>query len=293
MSEKYFLGAMTQNGFSTEFGKIMADKEYFTFILKGGAGTGKSSLMKKIAAEFEPTEDVTRFYCSSDPASLDAIVLHTSKVIICDGTAPHVMECSYPGVCQKIINLGEYWDEEKLKAFRSEIIEVTDKNKSLLARSKRFTTALSNVCFDTYNCGEGCLLEEKLKSFTERSAKRLLNKKGSGSGKTDLRQLTALTEYGCMTQLATLDSYLDVFAMNDDYYAASHKFVTLMAQQAVKRGYDVILCPAILFGNTLYEHLLIPEAGIAFVINSPISQLDGFEKAINMGRFYDKKRSQP
>ena len=45
MSEKYFLGAMTQNGFSTEFGKIMADKDYFTFILKGGAGTGKSSLM--------------------------------------------------------------------------------------------------------------------------------------------------------------------------------------------------------------------------------------------------------
>ena len=93
-----------------------------------------------------------------------------------------------------------------------------------------------------------------------------------------------------MTQLATLDSYLDVFAMNDDYYAASHNFVTLMAQQAVKRDYDVILCPAILFGNTLYEHLLIPEAGIAFVINSPISKLDGFEKAINMGRFYDKKK---
>ena len=47
---------------------------------------------------------------------------------------------------------------------------------------------------------------------------------------------------------------------------------------------------AILFGNTLYEHLLIPEAGIAFVINSPISKLDGFEKAFNMGRFYDKKK---
>ena len=91
MSEKYFLGAMTQNGFSTEFGKIMADKEYFTFILKGGAGTGKSSLMKKIAAEFEPTEDVTRFYCSSDPASLDAIVLHTSKAIICDGATCYGM----------------------------------------------------------------------------------------------------------------------------------------------------------------------------------------------------------
>lgn len=96
-----------------------------------------------------------------------------------------------------------------------------------------------------------------------------------------------------MTQLATLDSYLDVFAMNDDYYAASHKFVTLMAQQAVKRGYDVILCPAILFGNTLYEHLLIPEAGIAFVINSPISQLDGFEKLSTWADFMTRKDLSP
>lgn len=135
MSESIF-GCNDAEWFSTEFGKIMADKEYFTFILKGGAGTGKSSLMKKIAAEFEPTEDVTRFYCSSDPASLDAIVLHTSKAIICDGTAPHVMECSYPGVCQKIINLGEYWDEEKLKAFRSEIIEVTDKTSRFWQEAK-------------------------------------------------------------------------------------------------------------------------------------------------------------
>ena len=49
MSEKYFLGAMTQNGFSTEFGKIMADKEYFTFILKGGAGKiGRASCRERV-----------------------------------------------------------------------------------------------------------------------------------------------------------------------------------------------------------------------------------------------------
>ena len=137
MSEKYFLGAMTQNGFSTEFRKIMADTDYYTFILKGGAGTGKSSLMKKIAAEFEPLEHVTRYYCSSDPASLDAVVLHGSKAIICDGTAPHVMECTYPGACQKIVNLGQYWDETKLKAHKNEIVDVTDKNQSMLARDRK------------------------------------------------------------------------------------------------------------------------------------------------------------
>ena len=43
MSEKYFLGCMTQQGFSTEFGRLMEEKDRFTYILKGGAGTGKSS----------------------------------------------------------------------------------------------------------------------------------------------------------------------------------------------------------------------------------------------------------
>lgn len=290
MSEKYFLGAMTQNGFSTEFRKIMADTDYYTFILKGGAGTGKSSLMKKIAVEFEPLEHVTRYYCSSDPASLDAVVLHGSKAIICDGTAPHVMECTYPGACQKIVNLGQYWDEIKLKAHKNEIIDVTDKNQSMLARSKRFSTALSNVCFDTYNSVEGCLLKEKLSGFSERFSKRILGKKGSGNGKTDIRQLTALTEYGCMTQTETLDSYLDVYAMNDDYYAAAHAFIKLMSRQAVTRGYDVMICPAVVFNNTVYEHLLIPEAGVALVSNSPLTKLDNYEKTINMTRFYEKEK---
>lgn len=288
MSEKYFLGAMTTQGFSTQFPSIMADKSFFTFILKGGAGTGKSSLMKKIANEFEATEHVTRFYCSSDPASLDAIVLHGSKAIICDGTAPHVMECDYPGVCQKIVNLGQYWDEKKLDKVRAEIIDATDKNRSMLARSKRFSTALSNVCFDTFNCAEGCLLSEKLKGFSHRFAKRIFRSKGTGSGKVDLRQLTCLTEYGCMTQKETLENYLDVYAMNDEYFAASHMLVKLMSEETVKRGYDVIICPAVIFCNTVYEHLLIPEAGIALVANTPISMLDGFDRCINMTRFYDK-----
>ena len=42
-------------------------------------------------------------------------------------------------------------------------------------------------------------------------------------------------------------------------------------------------------GNTLYEHLLI--GGWHRICDKfPISKLDGFEKAINMGRFYDKKK---
>lgn len=291
MSEKYFLGAMTQNGFSTEFGKIIKNKDFFTYILKGGAGTGKSSLMKKIAADFECDEDVVRFYCSSDPNSLDAVVLKQSKAAIVDGTSPHVFDPDYPGACQKIVNLGEHWDEEKLKSQKDKITEVTDKNHSLHARSKRYAAALSNVCFDTYFCGNNCLLNKKLDGFISRFTRKILGKKGSGTGSSSMRQLTALTEFGCITQTETLEDYLDVYYLYDDLYSCTNIVIKSISDEAQKRGYDVILCPSVVFNNSIFEHLLIPELGIALVSNSPMTKLsEGSGRKLNLMRFYDKDK---
>lgn len=85
---KYFLGESTPNGFSTPFAQQISAEGYFTCILKGGPGTGKSGLMRKIAEEFQKQEDIDVYYCASDPDSLDAVVLHQSKFIIVDGTSP-------------------------------------------------------------------------------------------------------------------------------------------------------------------------------------------------------------
>lgn len=290
MSEKYFLGAMTQYGFSTEFGSIIENSDYFTYILKGGAGTGKSSLMKKIAAEFEPTQEIIRFYCSSDPDSLDAVVLTGSKVAVVDGTSPHVFDPKYPGVCQKIINLGDNWNEAELRSEKDEIISVTDKNKSLMARAKRFSTALSNVCGDTYFCGLSMISSDKLEGFLTRFTKKILGKKGSGEGKKLVRQLTALTKYGCFTQTETLENFLDIYYMTDDYFACSHLIIEDISKEAARRGYDVILCPSHAFNNNVYEHLLIPETGVALVSVNPLTELDTEGgKIINLGRFYEKQ----
>lgn len=290
MSEKYFLGAMTQYGFSTEFASIMEDPNYFTYILKGGAGTGKSSLMKNVANEFEDTQEVIRFYCSSDPDSLDAIVLKDSKITIVDGTSPHVFDPKYPGVCQKIINLGDNWDEAKLKSQKDKIISVTDKNKSLMARAKRFSTALSNVCGDTYFCGLSLVSSDKLEGFLTRFTKKILSRKGSGDGKKMVRQLTALTKYGCYTHTDTLENYLDIYYMTDDYFACSHLIIEEISKEAVRRGYNVILCSSHVFNNNVYEHLLIPEAGVALISVNPLTEIDTVGgKIINLGRFYEKQ----
>ena len=50
MNNTFFLGSSGTSGFKTDFGKIINKPGYYTYILKGGPGTGKSTLMKKIAS---------------------------------------------------------------------------------------------------------------------------------------------------------------------------------------------------------------------------------------------------
>lgn len=294
MSEKYFLGAMTQYGFSTEFGKLIENKNFYTYVLKGGPGTGKSSLMKRVAEHFEVNEEVVRFYCSSDPNSLDAVVLKGSKVIIVDGTSPHVFDPIYPGCCQKIINLGECWDEAKLKSAKDEIIAATDSNKSLHARVKRFLTAISNICGDTYFCASNCIDNDKFSGFINRFGKKILDRHGSGTGRADIRQLTALTEFGCFTWAETLAAYPEIYILADDNYACAHLLIEAILKEANRREYDVILCPCHALSNNIYEHLLIPELGIALVSGSPLMRLElDNANIINMSRFYAKDKLMP
>ena len=216
-------------------------------------------------------------------------MLEDSGVLIVDGTSPHVFDPVYPAVSQKIIDLGQFWDAQKLTACKDNIITVTDKNKSLLARAKRFSAALSNVCSDSFNCASGCIDEEKLETFLARFYKKILPRKGNGTGKREMRQLSALTEYGCMTWTETTDQYIEKYLLRDEDFACAHLVCEMTAAEAVRRGFDVILCPCHGLNNTAYEHLLIPELGLALISSTPLNKLayDSSTK-INLSRFYDK-----
>lgn len=85
----YFLGEATPSGFQTSFGSLMKQDGFFTYILKGGPGTGKSSLMKRLGAFFEAAGRAVEYYhCASDPDSLDAVVIPDAKAAVVDGTSP-------------------------------------------------------------------------------------------------------------------------------------------------------------------------------------------------------------
>lgn len=121
MSVRMFLGGNTADGFKSYFEERLAPMKKI-YILKGGAGTGKSTLMKKVADFAEAEKLKTQlWYCSGDVKSLDGVCLVDKGIAIVDGTAPHVVEAKYPAVRDKLIALGDYIDEGKVLPHYEEI----------------------------------------------------------------------------------------------------------------------------------------------------------------------------
>lgn len=287
---EYFLGGISPEGFTTHFNDIIKEKGVFTYILKGGAGTGKSSLMKKVASAFENKDTITCFYCASDPFSLDAILLENAKVIIVDGTSPHVFDPQYPGVSQIIVNLGDFWDKYKLQSESDKIISVIDENQRWHKRCRNFVTALSSLFSDTYTISQEAILYDKLENFTDRFAKKVLTKKKTDTGKTSFCQLSALTPQGYKTLYSTLKNYNDIYLLNDMYYSGSDTFLRDFATTATNFGYDIIISECTLISGKMYEHLLIPELSLALITSDPLNNTTAEKaKPVNFMRFYDKE----
>lgn len=88
---QYFLGANSPDGFYSLYPElIQPETAQAIYILKGGPGCGKSTLMRKVGGQMEQAGLETEYIlCSGDPDSLDALLLPRQGVAIVDGTAPH------------------------------------------------------------------------------------------------------------------------------------------------------------------------------------------------------------
>lgn len=99
----FFLGANTPIGFVSFYDEITkTTPDSRNFLIKGGPGTGKSSLMKRIREEFAPSEDFPEsIHCSSDPDSLDALILPNAKTALADATRPTSSSPSTPAPAKR------------------------------------------------------------------------------------------------------------------------------------------------------------------------------------------------
>ncbi|GIO43355.1 PRK06851 family protein [Paenibacillus apis] len=140
---RYFAGGNTARGFYSLFESNLKDLQRL-FILKGGPGTGKSTLMKSIGKEWhERGYDVELVHCSSDAESLDAVIIPALGAGVVDGTAPHVIEPKAPGAVEEYVNLGEAWDSRALIGQKEQIFLINQKVADAYAAAySKFAEAL-------------------------------------------------------------------------------------------------------------------------------------------------------
>lgn len=283
-----FLGANTPKGFVSFFDELYNPyNDTDAYIIKGGPGTGKSSFMKSLAAEFEKRGFFTeRVYCSSDPSSLDALIVPERGFSVCDGTAPHVMEPRFPGVSENIINLGQFWSTEKLRKNSSDIKRLFFENSLCHRRSSKYLAAAGSIDAQSRMLTEKYIRYDKIDSFCCRFIHRELKggKKGS-VGEKRRRFISAITPKGNLMLADTVTSLCPrVIGIDDRQGVVSSLITGRIGEGAIKNGLDAVFCHCPMKPEES-EHLLIPEKGLAIIrINGAAGEIP-CDRIIHTDRF--------
>ncbi|HEX7065037.1 MAG TPA: PRK06851 family protein [Bacillales bacterium] len=124
--KNYYAGSNSSQGFYSLYDEALKGLERL-YILKGGPGTGKSTLIRQVGETLaEKGWGIEFLHCSSDNGSLDGVIVPSLKAGIVDGTAPHIVDPKYPGAVDQIVNLGDCRDDSQLIPRKNEIRNLTD-----------------------------------------------------------------------------------------------------------------------------------------------------------------------
>jgi hypothetical protein len=146
MTKHFFAAANTPMGFVNFFEHIMPlEKAKTRYFLKGSSGSGKSTFIKKIAAEFEAMGvSIEKFHCANDPNSLDALAVPDRGLCIIDATAPHSCDPEIPVAVDKIIDFAKFLDEKKISRHIDELNSLLREKKQLREKVAEHLTACEN-----------------------------------------------------------------------------------------------------------------------------------------------------
>ena len=200
--DRYYLGSNTYKGFYGLYEEAIAPLDR-VLLLKGGPGTGKSSLMKKVMKEgLNRGYNVECWHCSGDPNSLDGVLLKELGAAVIDATAPHAVEPKIPVAKEVIINLLDCVRRDKIKE-RTHLEKLANDKKECFVRAYEhlkcgfgYFTQINRLLTDNVDMGEIDLVarEYALKIAGENGGDGKVKKKGA-----DRRFFRAITPEGVVS----------------------------------------------------------------------------------------------
>ena len=263
----FFLGANSDKGFVSYFNELQDFGDFLQlFILKGGPGSGKSSLMKKIYKHAQSLgHNVEAINCASDPNSLDAFIDYTQGIAMADGTAPHSFDPYLPGVKEHIIYTGEYWNTNALLKNKEEIQKLNEEIADCHKSATAYIKAAAALIKENMEIARKHINKKELTEFGEMLAS--LFAKGS-SARERKRLLSAVTCGKVEFFEKTLSSLADkIYVLDDLWGASSDMLLSFLRSNALKCNLKIICCPCSVIPERL-EHIIIPSEKIAFSVRN-------------------------
>ncbi len=283
----YFAAANGYTGFRSYYATVYPSEDYrHIFVLKGGPGTGKSRLMKEVgnAAE-ENGYAVTYYYCSSDPASLDGVVITGThgKIAVLDGTAPHARCADIPGVIDEIINLGAFWSSDELMESREEILYLMKEKSDAFARGYTYLAIAGKADTAARKLLRTAVNGEKL----EGAIRRMLRPLTTDKSIEETRITDAVSMRG-ICHFETLEAEAENICYIGNRYGFAALYFEKMRKYAKENGYRTIRIESP-FSQEITDGIYFPCDRILF-LNADTSHMDKNDfKYVNPMRFIDKK----
>ena len=288
-----FLGVSSSNGFYGCFQLLENDPDLHLYLLKSGPGCGKSSLMKEVASTaFDNKETVELIHCSSDPESLDGVILWDKKIAILDATSPHSVEPNIPGLMQEVISLYHTINKEKLSVNKNDLIYQAKRYKYYHKQSGYALANAANLLSDNLRTASIFYDDDKILNYANDLAKKIITVKSDCSkGQKYSRFLSAITPRGIIFFEDSLRTLAEqIYMIEDEYGVCSNIILKTICNYAINAGYDVFCCGCPLLPEEKIDFLIIPDLSLAFVTSNSWHKLS-FPKqnVINYQDFIDKE----
>ena len=246
--KRFFAAQNSARGFISRFEDIFfSDDVKRRYIIKGGAGTGKSTLLKKLAGEAEKRgHDVELYFCSSDASSLDGVIIRDMGVCALDATAPHSYDTKYVGCVDTLIDVTRFLNAEAL-------FEKTDKIKALKEESAlhfksayKSLKAAGTLIEELYESGREHIDEKALSrtaqrlTNTSKRTERILNTRLASA--FNARGKTCLTDYFTQVQRAYFieDAYVTSPLLLKLIEEKAHERVTAFTDPLMPECYEAV-----------------------------------------------------
>lgn len=288
-----FAASNSCEGFKNYYGDVFTDRSAERlYVIKGGPGTGKSHFMRRVARRArEEGYTVTEYLCSSDPASLDGLLLVKTgmpTVGLLDGTLPHAYEPALPGAREEILNLGEFWDSRRLAEQREEIAALGRQKATAYASAYAALSAAGRLDRIADTQIHPWVCHDRLTTL----AARLLREQPMGDGYTSIPALRRAISMGGKHTLHSFEEAALRVLIADESYGMGYRLTEAMLEVSRSHGHRVLVSY-----HPVYPHkadgLFYPETGLCVLVEDGIPREGIPSRSLSLRRYVDTEALRP